>query len=147
MIEIEKLNGQVISRVEHTAAIKFIIPGERGYKTRVAEIAAKENLSKDTVDAIITKNIGETWKSLKPSFPKYKVSNFGRVMGPKGMLSSYVSKSGTELVDPYDADGNRKHLSIKRAVSTAFLRKPKKAEKIRYKTAAKINAVHNLIVA
>lgn len=147
-ITLETLSPSIISRIEREATKAKLSREKRGYKTGIVTIAQMVGTTKDNVDAVINAEIGETWKTIKPRFNRYKISNFGRVKGPAGtILSSYVSKSGTELVDPYDVDGNRKHLSIKKAVCDAFMKKPKKNEKIRYKSGARINTVLNLVVA
>lgn len=150
MVQTELLYNALITNIEAKAADCGAVPGTRGYKARVAELAIAFDLHKDTIDAVITKKIGETWKTIKPNFPLYKISSFGRVRGINGnILRSYHSKSGTELVDPYDLNGKRKHLSIKRAVSEMFLRKPnpRKNEKVRYRTSRPYNTVANLTVA
>jgi hypothetical protein len=145
MIQYEKLNNKLITSVEEMAEQFQVNPTVRGYKSKINRIRKVANVNFETVEAIINHNIGEEWKPC-PRFSNYKISNYGRVLGLNGtFVSSYVNKAGVERIDPYLPNRKRCHMSIKVAVSTAFL-KPKAGQKVKYNTDAHINTVHHLVI-
>ncbi len=146
MIEYEKLTNRIITIAEKMAVDLNAVPGERGYRSRISRIHNMLHISLETVDAIINKKIDEKWKSV-PGYESYKVSNYGRLRGLNGdLITSYISKSGIEIFDPYLPDRRRRHLAVKTAITRAFLR-PKKNQKVTYNTSEKINTIHHLVVA
>jgi hypothetical protein len=147
MIEYAKLTNRTITMAENMAAELKAVPGERGYSARISRIHNMLHINVETVDAIITKNIGEKWKAI-PGYESYKVSNYGRLIGINGtLITSYISKSGIEIFDPYLSDrSKRRHLAVKSAIARAFLR-PKKFQKVVYSGSDKINTIHHLAVA
>ena len=147
MIEYEKLTNRTITMAEKMAADLKAVPGERGYSQRISRIHNMLHINVETVDAIINKNIGEKWKEI-PGYESYKVSNYGRLIGMNGtLITSYISKSGIEIFDPYLSDrSKRRHLAVKSAIARAFLR-PKKCQKVVYSGSDKINTIHHLVLA
>jgi len=147
MIEYEKLTNRTITMAEKMAADLKAVPGERGYSQRISRIHNMLHINVETVDAIINKNIGEKWKAI-PGYESYKVSNYGRLIGMNGtLITSYISKSGIEIFDPYLSDrSKRRHLAVKSAIARAFLR-PKKYQKVVYSGSDKINTIHHLVLA
>ena len=147
MIEYEKLTNRTITMAEKMAADLKAVPGERGYSQRISRIHNMLHINVETVDAIINKNIGEKWKAI-PGYESYKVSNYGRLIGMNGtLITSYISKSGIEIFDPYLSDrSKRRHLAVKSAIARAFLR-PKKFQKVVYSGSDKINTIHHLVLA
>ena len=146
MIEYEKLTNRIIKKKKKMAADMNAVPGEHGYNSRISRIHNMLHISLETVDAIINKKIDEKWKSV-PGYESYKVSNYGRLRGLNGnLITSYISKSGIEIFDPYLPDRRRRHLAVKTAITRAFLR-PKKNQRVTYSTSEKINTIHHLVVA
>lgn len=147
MIEYEKLTNRTITMAEKMAADLKAVHGERGYSQRISRIHNMLHINVETVDAIINKNIGEKWKAI-PGYESYKVSNYGRLIGMNGtLITSYISKSGIEIFDPYLSDrSKRRHLAVKSAIARAFLR-PKKYQKVVYSGSDKINTIHHLVLA
>ena len=146
MIEYEKLTNRIITMAEKMAADMNAVPCEHGYNSRISRIHNMLHISLETVDAIINKKIDEKWKPV-PGYESYKVSNYGRLRGLNGnLITSYISKSGIEIFDPYLPDRRRRHLAVKTAITRAFLR-PKKNQKVTYSSSEKINTIHHLVVA
>lgn len=145
MIEFAKLTNRIITMAENMAADMNAVPGARGYSARISRIHNMLHISLETVDAIINKKIDEKWKSV-PGYESYKVSNYGRLRGLNGtLITSYISKAGIEIFDPYLPDRRRRHLAVKTAITRAFLR-PKKNQKVMYNSSEKINTIHHLVI-
>ena len=147
MIEYAKLTNRTITMAENMAKDLHAVPGERGYSSRISRIHNMLHINVETVDAIIQKNIGEKWKAV-PGYECYKVSNYGRLIGINGtLITSYISKSGIEIFDPYlPSRERRRHLAVKTAIARAFMR-PKKNQKVVYSGSDKINTIHHLVIA
>ena len=53
------------------------------------------NTNNESVNSVSTNNITEIWKPLSNKlYSSYSVSNFGRVKGPSGLISTYMPKGG-----------------------------------------------------
>lgn len=86
----------------------------------------------------------EKWLPL-PDDPRYKVSNRGRVIGPrKGTLRGYKDKNGYHCVGIHRR-GWYKAVKVHRAVATVFLRPPAPGEQVNHKNGiVDDNRVENL---
>lgn len=145
MIQYDDITSEKITTIETAAQKAGMKKGAPGIMKFVKEMNACTGLNKDTIVAIMSHEIGEQWAKLSTRFNKYKVSNYGRVMGQRGtIMSTYMNGSNIETFDPYDKDRKRAHIYVKNAVSSLFL-KMKKNEVAQYKSETKRhNTVHNL---
>lgn len=62
----------------------------------------------------------EVWKTIRGYDYPYEVSNYGRIMGIKGLLKPYDNGYGYLVVE-LRKNGARKHLRVHRLVAEAFV--------------------------
>ena len=75
----------------------------------------------------------EEWKSLDfLGFPKYQISTFGRVCGPRGILHNCVNHGGYLRVSLYGRSGI-KNSGISRLVALAFIPNPEELPEVNHK--------------
>lgn len=88
----------------------------------------------------------EIWKQPE-DFPKYEISNLGRVRNAatKFIYSTYKSDRGYQRIALYYARGKRKIWQVHRLVMLAFVGKPEKNQVINHKNGVKTdNRLANL---
>ena len=147
MIQYTLISGQKITMIENAAKESGMKKGAHGISAFVKTMGEKTGLNKDTILAIMNKEIGEEWKRISARFSNYSISNYGRVMGKGGkIMSTYINSGNRETFDPYDKEGKRSHVYLKYAIANLFL-KMKKNEVASYIGEQRINSVHNIAIA
>jgi hypothetical protein len=80
----------------------------------------------------------EVWTLVQGYDYPYEVSNFGRVLGTKGILKPYDNGYGYLVVE-LRQNGKKKHLRVHRLVASAFVENPNGFPEVNHKDENKRN--------
>lgn len=98
----------------------------------------KKKQSKHGTRELLMKN--ESWKTVIGYDYPYMVSDYGRVLGTKGIMKQYDNGYGYLIVE-FRQNGKRKHLRVHRLVASAFIPNPENFSEVNHKDENKHNNV------